>query len=205
MQIRSRKEAIELGLKRYFTGKPCKRSHVSERFVNKSTCVICQKERNKTLRVNSKIKAQTYKTYFTGKPCSRGHCSDRLTIDGSCVECNKISHTNRQRRFVSKDPEHVRAIVRKSFKKDYQQNPSKYVAKTAHRRAVKLKATPIWANLEEIKNFYANCPKGYQVDHIVPLQGENVCGLHVINNLQYLTAAQNASKKNKWTVDGPLN
>ena len=41
MEIISRKEAKEQGLKRYFTGKPCKRGHISERRVGDSTCCAC--------------------------------------------------------------------------------------------------------------------------------------------------------------------
>jgi hypothetical protein len=67
----------------------------------------------------------------------------------------------------------------------------------ANRRAVKLNATPSWSNIEDIKEFYKNCPKGYHVDHIIPLKGKNVCGLHVLNNLQYLSARENISKGNK--------
>jgi 5-methylcytosine-specific restriction endonuclease McrA len=72
------------------------------------------------------------------------------------------------------------------------------VSKTNKRRAEKLKRTAPWADLKSIKEFYLNCPKGYHVDHIVPLQGTNVSGLHVLNNLQYLSATQNLIKGNKW-------
>ena len=69
------------------------------------------------------------------------------------------------------------------------------------KRAVKLRAMPKWANQEKIKEIYANCPKGWHVDHIVPLQGRNVCGLHVETNLQYLPARENARKKNKFSEE----
>ena len=68
---------------------------------------------------------------------------------------------------------------------------------SAKRRAAKLNATPKWANLQKIKEIYNNCPQGYHVDHIIPLQGKNVCGLHVENNLQYLLARDNLVKSNK--------
>jgi len=66
------------------------------------------------------------------------------------------------------------------------------------RRAGKLQRIVGWTDHKAIEEFYANCPKGYHVDHIVPLQGANVSGLHVLNNLQYLTATQNLIKGNKW-------
>jgi hypothetical protein len=85
-------------------------------------------------------------------------------------------------------------------KKHYKDNKSQYRARTAKYKACKLCATPKWLTKEQlnrIKEFYKNCPKGYHVDHIVPLQGKNVCGLHVPWNLQYLTANKNRIKANK--------
>lgn len=72
-------------------------------------------------------------------------------------------------------------------------------AKSARRKAAKLLRTPKWADRDAIAAFYARCPRGYHVDHIVPLQGDCVSGLHVIDNLQYLPAAANISKGNRFT------
>lgn len=66
------------------------------------------------------------------------------------------------------------------------------------RKAMKLDRVPKWADISKIKEFYANCPKGYHVDHIVPLQGKFVSGFHVENNLQYLSAEDNLKKGNKF-------
>lgn len=60
---------------------------------------------------------------------------------------------------------------------------------------------PKWADDSEILEIYSNCPKGMHVDHIVPLKGELVSGLHVQNNLQYLTPQDNMSKKNKFDIN----
>lgn len=58
-------------------------------------------------------------------------------------------------------------------------------------------ATPKWANKEEIKKIYLKCPEGYHVDHVIPLLGKDVCGLHVEYNLQYIDKIQNIKKGNK--------
>jgi len=86
-------------------------------------------------------------------------------------------------------------------------------AEKAKRRAAKKQATPFWADQAAIKNIYviaAKANEGFsalgineqlQVDHIVPLQNDVVCGLHVPNNLQLLTALENASKNNKFNIN----
>lgn len=67
-------------------------------------------------------------------------------------------------------------------------------------KANKIQRTVSWSELDDIRAFYNKCPNGYHVDHIVPLNGELVSGLHVLNNLQYLPAAENCSKNNKYIV-----
>lgn len=69
------------------------------------------------------------------------------------------------------------------------------------RRAAELQATPRWLTAEqkaEIKAIYILArEKGLHVDHIVPLRGKTVCGLHVAWNLQPLTRQENSRKHNK--------
>jgi len=75
-------------------------------------------------------------------------------------------------------------------------NPEIIRYKSALYRTRKLMATPKWANLLEIKDFYKKCPEGYEVDHVIPLRGKNVSGLHVPWNLQYLSMRDNRKKSN---------
>ncbi len=75
------------------------------------------------------------------------------------------------------------------------QAPGK-LARARLRELYKSKATPCWADIAAITEFYKNCPEGYHVDHIIPLNGKYVCGLHVLNNLQYMIASENIRKHN---------
>lgn len=54
---------------------------------------------------------------------------------------------------------------------------------------------------KELQEFFKNRPEGMTVDHIVPLQGKEVCGLHVPWNLQYLSQSDNARKGNKLIIE----
>lgn len=79
-------------------------------------------------------------------------------------------------------------------------NPQLTRGYKAKRRATRLNATPKWlsaADLLALKLIYSLCPKGLEVDHVVPLQGTTVMGLHVPWNLQYLTVTENRSKSNR--------
>lgn len=84
-------------------------------------------------------------------------------------------------------------------------NLHKKRAYRAKRRAFVLLATPAWANQQAIRRIYAEADFlskatgiKYEVDHIIPLQGKNVCGLHVPNNLQVINMVANRQKAVKY-------
>lgn len=73
------------------------------------------------------------------------------------------------------------------------------------RHAAKLRATPAWADVDAIKAVYAAARRlteetgiEHHVDHIYPLRGRTVCGLHVHTNMQILTATENKRKSNRF-------
>lgn len=81
------------------------------------------------------------------------------------------------------------------------ENPAKRNALTAKRRAAKLQRTPPWADLKAIEAIYTRAQLlGEHVDHVIPLQGAYVSGLHVAENLQCLPASENSRKSNKFDV-----
>jgi len=110
-----------------------------------------------------------------------------------CRPCNKVLPYENFSSSVS-STDKVQSYCKdctSSYMKNYSDRGSK-------RRITLLKAKPVWANDYEIALFYKKCPIGYHVDHIVPLQGKDVCGLHVLSNLQYLSAKENIQKSNKF-------
>ena len=56
---------------------------------------------------------------------------------------------------------------------------------------------PPWADKQVISDFYRDCPVGFHVDHIVPLNSEVICGLHIVENMMYLPQKENLKKGNK--------
>jgi hypothetical protein len=106
---------------------------------------------------------------------------------------------------VKENKEHVLSKNRDWYKA----HPAVRAAKSAKRHAMKLQRTPKWLSkvqLFEIEGFYilakelqwlSNPTDPLEVDHIVPLQGKNVSGLHVPWNLQILPGSLNRSKGNK--------
>lgn len=134
------------------------------------------------------------------KKCGGSTFYSSTSMCCSCLASRQKSNraeancASRKWRAANKDKQ------RESTAEWYTNNPGACAAYRAKYRAAVLQRTPAWADLEAIKQFYAGCPAGYHVDHIVPLQGELVSGLHVLSNLQYLPAAANLAKGNKFDI-----
>lgn len=69
------------------------------------------------------------------------------------------------------------------------------------REITEIRQRPQWADMDAIREIYVNRPEGYHVDHIIPLRGKLVSGLHVEYNLQYLPAMENMRKHNTYEVN----
>jgi hypothetical protein len=126
------------------------------------------------------------------------------------VKQNEIYQKNKEERLEYARKKYVEntEVIKSRVKKYNKENRSKCNALNAKRRAAQYNATPDWLtkeHLAEIEEFYVlakelawlNEGETLQVDHIVPLQGKDVCGLHVPWNLQILTKAENVKKFNK--------
>lgn len=162
--------------------------------------------------------------YMGGKPCVRGHMGLRATSSGVCIECRQLLAQKRYHEDMGKtririklryaqNKEASRARRRAAYaaNPDKEREQAKYRSREwrkknpGHRNALKRKyvadkgtRTPSWANLPAIVDFYKKCPVGFHVDHIYPLRGKRVSGLHVVGNLQYLPAIENMRKNNRY-------
>jgi len=148
--------------------------------------------------------------YFTGKPCANGHVDYRRVSCGSCVVCKSEYHKTDERRAIGREkareyrnkfPDAERAKA----KRWRQKNKPSLAAKTQRRRCAQINATPAWADHDKILTKY--CERDamsritglkHDVDHRIPLQGKNVCGLHIAENLRVILTKDNQSKSNKW-------
>ena len=163
-----------------------------------SHCKVCVKEyRNQN---KEKISEQRKEHYEQNK-------EKILERNKEYREQNREKILERNKEYSKEYYEQNKEKITKQLKEYRNQNKDKRNALTAKRRARKLQARPQWLtpeHFEEITEFYTICKMfqiytglTYHVDHIVPLQGKTVCGLHVPWNLQILEASENISKKNK--------
>ena len=216
MKITLRKVAKLQGLSHYFTGKPCKYGHLSKRLTLDGGCLECCRikgknrrldnfdrvneiSRNWILRNPEKIKARDKKRYAENRESEIQRRRDHRIA-------NLDDQLNKRRiRYYKNKTEELKAAKEWKYK-----NKPRLAALEMKRRAAKLNRTPSWLNqsdldiIVDIHVIAARVSKEtgvkHQVDHVIPLQGKLVSGLHVSNNLQLLTAKANLSKGNNFAV-----
>tara|TARA_R110002153_G_C13332612_1_gene498611 strand:- start:29436 stop:30092 length:657 start_codon:yes stop_codon:yes gene_type:complete len=212
----TKKDAAALGLKRYFDYTPCYEGHTSERYVSDSSCIDCSKHRAKKRYKKKKAEIlESQKLYYAENSQKLKDRVNQRRIDNpeknkdikrKEYEKNKQSYIDRATLWRKANPEKHRHSARMWHVK----YPIKSYNAVVERRAKLKNRMPEWltdSNKREILEFYKEARKtsldtgiNYQVDHIVPLRGKNVSGLHVPWNLQILTAYENRSKGNKFVV-----
>ena len=193
---KTRKEAQDSGAKYYFTGEPCKHGHIAPR-KTKGSCVECLKvewEKANTTRADY---FREYNKSEAGQKAKRKY-----------YEANKENVIARAQARTDED--------KRRYKKNHKiNNPDMYKEMTSLRRRRFRDATPKWltdAQKMEIRLKYRLAielsratGERHAVDHIIPLHGETVCGLHVPWNLQVLTQKDNPLKYNKLIDSQPNN
>jgi hypothetical protein len=159
-------------------------------------------------------RAAGLKRYFTGVPCKAGHIAERQISNGTCVECIKIRAKANMHWFREHDKKRQQTTKRRAEKAANERRNRKQehripvqAANRMKRIADQLQRTPKWADLDEIKEIYRKAAQAtkltgfaYQVDHIIPLNGKFVSGLHVTGNLRVITKTDNLLKGSKYVV-----
>lgn len=184
----TRAEAKKTGSKYYFTGQPCKYGHIAPR-KTKGACVECLKVESAQANVTRADYFAQYNNSEAGKEAKRGY-----------YERNKDAVKARAQARPSEEKHFHR-------KKHKAANPELYKELVNARRRRFRDATPKWLTTEqkmEIRLKYRLAIElsrrlgvPHAVDHIIPLQGEEVCGLHVPWNMEVITQEKNLKKSNK--------
>ena len=100
--------------------------------------------------------------------------------------------------------EEAKELRRKAQANRYKANPEKHIAIACANDSRLRKARPKWQSSIEVTTYYRVARIfGLEVDHIVPIKSNLVCGLHCLDNFQLLTREQNASKGNRFWPDMP--
>ena len=160
---------------------------------------IKKAERDKSYYLKNKDKVDLYrKEYYNNNKESL------LSYKKEYYKLNKEILASLSRQYYKDN----RDIIIKKVSKFNKLNTGMTNARGSRYRSKKLKATPEWLtkeHLSDILQIYQDVQdiqwlseELLQVDHIIPLQGKNVCGLHVPWNLQILTKSENCRKGNRF-------
>lgn len=181
---KTRKEAQATGAKFYFTGEPCVRGHIALR-KTKGACLECIRE---DWALDNERRKGKPKTEAAKAAAKRYYEKNRQAVIARAAARPTEEKRRLQAEYKNRNVDVVRADTS--------------VRKRRHREATPKWLTP--AERLQMRDLYVQARKlteltrgRYVVDHIVPLRGESVCGLHVPWNLRVITQEENLKKSNK--------
>ena len=209
----TRAEAKAAGEKYYFTGVPCIYGHVAPRQTANGGCTVCinirKSQDNKQYRERHRDKLLEYdKLRYKAAPTRRQASKDkRKAAKRRYYLKYKNEILGEHAKYRDENAEKLRGY----FKQYRQANKEKITADRAKARAAKKQRVPKWVDAEElflISEVYDLAQRRtkmtnftWHVDHILPLQGGLISGLHVIKNLQVIPAKHNLQKGNKCVIE----
>lgn len=198
---KSRQLAMDNGQIRYASAKPCPKGHVGERYVKDYKCVTCRISNSSLWIERNKEKHTLYV-----KKCNAANKVAYAVVRKRKYERNKPKVLEQQKTYRLQNTERIKL----RHKKYQSENKALGAAKTARYRAAQAQRTPAWLTgddhwmIEQAYELAALRTKTFgflwDVDHIIPLRGRRVSGLHVPENLQVLPASINRSKRNSFEV-----
>jgi len=112
LHIIPRAIAKERGLKRFYTGLPCKSGHIAERVTSSSTCLICDAERKRVFR-----KENPEANKAIQKKCHEKHAEKRRMANKVWRQNNPEKVRERRKEYAEKNPEKVAAGKLRHYEK----------------------------------------------------------------------------------------
>lgn len=197
----TRSEALAAGLTVYFTGTPCKNGHLADRYVRNWTCVVCHAQKCAEFlpkwREKNPDKVKTYSDKYSASHAA----STKAWRDANKEKCAEAGQKWRQAH-----PEKCNEFSRAWRDR----NRDAMNTLKAKRRADVLSRLPKWLSSDEkwmIGQAYELAKLrtkitgfDWHVDHVIPLRGQTVSGLHTPYNLQVIPATMNLRKGNKYAT-----
>jgi hypothetical protein len=200
-------EARAAGSMYFFDARPCRHGHVAPRRTHNTDCYEC---------ILGRAIERNHRKREEGRPAREAAAdkrraereATRLTPEQLRLQQRALRQQKLHARLREAGTEAYFSAEAAKSKAAYWADPEKQRARRRERGRrglagfrLHILRTPPWQSTSEakaIKQFYAACPAGHEVEHIIPFVGRRIAGLHVLENLRYMRPRANKQKTNHW-------